>query len=188
MNLTSLVTMLIATGLVVPHATLAATSNSIQVSVQGGTVITESHSSASSGGQTVTSGGNVSTGDSSASSRVETNISSGSDGGTLDVTFESTENGVTQKESYAKEFAPGEKIQVVVGAGTSTKAKSSSPAQSEALAQKKTATTSTVTVAGSTTVVASATVSRTARSLTHTLFSEKIPTLFKKVFAFLWWF
>lgn len=185
----SLVSTLLTVSLFAPSATFALSIDDIIANAKaGGATVVESHSSASTGGQTVTSGQSVTTGASSASSHIETRINSGTEGGEVKVKVETTENGVTQTEEYTKPVASGEKVHIVTGAGTSSKAQGSVQAQAGATAPAPTSsTTASISNAPTSTQVTN-TEAQKAPSSTRILFVETIPHLFKKVFAFLWWF
>ncbi len=135
-----------------------------------GTVV-ESHSSASTGGQTAASGQSVTTSDSSASSHTETRINTNGNGGTVEVKVEKTENGVTTKEEYSKPIAPNEPVHVDVNVAASSDEKS---AETNVLVNEE--------------AQASEDSSTAAKSEISTFFTASVPGFFKKVFSFFVWF
>jgi|GEM_PF-5948829 len=136
-----------------------------------GTVIIENSSSVSTGGQTAGSGQTATTGDSSASSRIETRINSNDSRGTVDVRIETRENGTTKVEEYSKSVEGGVRVDV------------------RASSQNGTSTTD-VRFDGEDVQPSSTSSSTPTRieAKIKTLFSIKLPELFKKVFSFISWF
>jgi hypothetical protein len=143
----------------------------IETARAGNGTVVESHSSASTGGQTAASGQSVTTGDVSASSHTETRINANGSGGTVEVKVEKTENGVTTKQDYSKSVEPGEPVHVNVNVEASSDSE-----------------------AGETTVVANGTTEEPVRgeaeeqSEVATFFAASVPNFFKKVFSFFLWF
>ncbi|OGG60152.1 hypothetical protein A2765_01115 [Candidatus Kaiserbacteria bacterium RIFCSPHIGHO2_01_FULL_56_24] len=120
----SLVTTLLAIGMISPFVTYAAVDSGFDNYVQhikeaaeaGNGIVVETHSSASSGGQTASAGQAVTDGDVSASSHVETNINSNNGGGSVQVHVETSQNGKTETKDYQTTIKPGEPVKVNVSA------------------------------------------------------------------------
>jgi len=113
----NLLSALLVIGFAVPGAANAEWIDEIIQSAQAGNgIYVETHSSASSGGQTVQGGQTVTTGPSSASSYVESHINANNSGGTVEVKVETTHDGVTETKEYADDIASGEAVNVNVSA------------------------------------------------------------------------
>jgi len=102
----SLVTTLLALGLIAPAGSAYALDLDaiIEAAKENGTYV-ETHSSASTGGQTVRGGESIKTNDASASSHTE--INAGSNGGSVKVKIETSKNGETQTKEYSQEIPAG---------------------------------------------------------------------------------
>lgn len=123
MTLFSLITTLLAFGLIAPSGTVYADhwiDEMIESARAGNGTVVESHSSVSTGGQTAASGQTITTGDASASSHTETRINANGSGGIVEVMIEKTVNGETVKEEYQKEVKPGEPVHVEVSSEASS--------------------------------------------------------------------
>jgi hypothetical protein len=162
----SLVTTLLALGLIVPaHAAYAFDLDTmIEAAKDGNGTYVETHSSASTGGQTASGGENVQTGDAHASSYTE--INAGENGGQVKVKVETTENGETETKEYTQEIPKGEGVKV------------------EATAEAKDGESSSeVKVNGEVLEATNSPVAATT-SVVVDFFTDTIPDLFKKVVGF----
>lgn len=161
----SLVTTLIALGLLVPaHTAFAFDLDAmIEAAKAGNGTYVETHSSASTGGQTARSGENIQTGDVSASSY--TSINANNEGGQAQVQVETTQNGETKTTEYSEDIPKGEGVQVEVKAEAKN-----SEATSEVLVNNE--------------VVEQATKAHATTSVVVDFFTETVPDIFKKVVGF----
>jgi hypothetical protein len=178
MTLFSLITTLVAFGLLAPSGTVYADhwiDEMIESAKAGNGTVVESHSSASTGGQTAASGQTVTTGDASASSHTETRINTNGSGGTVEVKIQKTVNGETVKEEYTKTVEPNEPVRVEVNA----------EARSEDGIEKA---TSSVNVNGETQSPQSETKTTGADAAFEisTFFTASVPNFFKRIASFFW--
>lgn len=163
----SLVTTLLALGIAVPaHAAYALDLDAlIEAAKNGNGTYVETHSSASTGGQTANSGETVQTGDVSASTY--TKINANSEGGQVTVKVETSENGETKTSEFTHDIPKGAGVKVEATAESADgAAKSEVKVNNEVVdvqAETNSATTSTVV----------------------DFFTETIPGLFKKIVGFL---
>jgi len=103
--------------LAIPLATYALSAEEIvEMAKAGNGTVVETHSSASTGGQTARSGERVTTGDSSVSSHTQTIINADGSGGTVEVKVEKTVNGETTKEEHIEDIPAGAPVYVKVEA------------------------------------------------------------------------
>ena len=185
----SLITTLLAIGIALPTSSAYAMSVNDIIDMakategtHSGSTYVESHASANSGEQVVTGGQTVTTGDSSASAYTETHVNAGSDGGSVHVKVETTENGETKTREYTKPIEKGEGAKVEVQAASNNGVSTSSVRVND----KDVETKADVEAAASTSVQTAAV--SAADSPFTSFFSVTIPSIFKKVFAFLWRF
>ena len=182
MTLFSLVTTLLAFGLLAPTGTVYADhwiDGIIESAKAGyGTVIIENNSSVSTGGQTAASGQTVTTGDVSASSHTETRINANDSGGSVQVNIQKTVNGETVKESYEQEIAPNEPVHVEVNAkATSVRGETTSETSVELNGEAQQPQAETHENAP-----------EDAGFEIATFFTASVPNFFKKVVGFFWSF
>lgn len=162
----SLVSTLIALGIIVPvHAAYAFDLESmIEAAKNGNGTYVETHSSASTGGQTAGSGETVQTGDVSASSYTE--INANNEGGQVKVKIETSENGETKTAEFTQEIPKDEGVKVEATAESVEGASKSEVKVNDQVVETKTETHATT-------------------SVVVDFFTETIPDLFKKVVGFL---
>ena len=170
MKFLSLVSALLAIGMITPAGTAYAFSfdELVEAAKNGNGTYVESHSSVSTGGETVHSGESVQTGDAHASSYTE--INAGPDGGEVKVKIETSENGETKSQEYSQQIPKGEGVNVEASA-TSENGESNTE----------------VKVNGEVVETESQTASAAVSTRISLLFTEKIPSYFKKflnLFAF----
>lgn len=103
----------------------------VQMAREGNGTVVETHSSASTGGQTAGSGETITTGDSSVSSQTKTIINAGDSGGTVDVKVEKTVNGVTETKEYTEKIPAGAPVNVKVDAHASSAEPATTTAESD---------------------------------------------------------
>lgn len=164
MKALSLVTTLLALGLIAPaHVAYAFDMNElIEAAKDGNGTYVETHSSASTGGQTARSGEQVITGEAHASSHTE--INAGPDGGEVTVKIETRENGETTTKEFTQKIPKGEGVHV------------------EATAESKDGETNAEVKVNGDAVEAEA--KHTATTSVVGFFTETIPSFFKKVVGF----
>jgi hypothetical protein len=160
---------LIAVGIVAPAGAAYAfdLDAMIEAAKNGNGTYVETHSSASTGGQTAKSGESVQTGDAGASSYTE--IHANGEGGTVKVNVETTENGTTNTKEYTQQIPKGEGVKVEANA-------ESKDGESDAEVNVN------GEVVDSEIQTASALVAFNEKI--SLLFTEKIPSFFKKLFSF----
>jgi hypothetical protein len=165
----SLVTTLLTLGLIAPaHAAYALDMDAlIEAAKNGDGTYVETHSSVSTGGQTARGGENVQTGDASASSYTE--INAGNDGGTVKVKVETSENGKTQTKEYSQDIGAGDSANVQVNAESKD---GESNVEVNVDGEVVESDSQTASVAAS------------VGAKVSLLFTEKIPSFFKKLFGF----
>ena len=175
-SMNKLLAISILTMITIPAATYADwIDDMVEAAKAGGGVVVESHSSASTGGQTASGGQTVTTGDVSASSHTQTTINTGSEGGTVEVKVQTSKNGETQTKEYSHKIDSSEGVHVEVAATASDQGSKEE-----------------VRVDGE--VVESDVASHSAETevTTHTAdspsFVESVPHFLKKVLNFFWWF
>jgi len=185
MYMKSLITTLLAFGLIWPAATYAFTIEElIEAAKAGNGTYVESHSSVSTGGQTARSGETVVTGDSSASSHVETRINSNNEGGTIDIKIETSKNGEVKTTEYSKQIEKDKSVRIDANAEvTDTDSKVQIEIDGEAVESETTEKTAETPAENN---VASVIIA--SESKFSLLFTEKIPSAFKKVLSFFWRF
>lgn len=168
MQIFSLVSALVAVGLIAPVGAAYAFSidDMIEAAKNGNGTYVETHSSVSTGGQTVRGGTSVQTGDASASSYTE--IISGEDGGEVKVKIETSENGETNTKEFTAPIPKGEGVTVEANAES---------VDGESNAEVK---VDGEVVGSNESQMASAAVG----AKISLLFTEKIPSFFKKLFSF----
>jgi hypothetical protein len=177
MKFFSLVTTLLTLGLLAPAGAAYAfvdIDSIIEAAKAGNGTYVESHSSASTGGQTAANGQSVTTGDVSASSHTETRINAGNNGGSVQVKVETSKNGETKTEEYSNPIEKGESVKVEVSArATDEESSAEIKVNGEGVdANEETTTTEDESV--------------TFESKVKLLFSTSIPNVFKKAVSFLW--
>jgi hypothetical protein len=175
----SLITTLITIGLLAPAGASYAFSiqEMIEAAKGGNGTYVESHSSVSTGGQTVKNGETVITGDSSASSHVETRINAGNNGGEVSVKVETSENGKTETKEFTQPIKEGG---VKVEANAEIK---NGEYKAEVKVNDEPVEASQSSKAGAQVASVSPVTSESKVSL---LFTTRIPDFFKKLFGFLW--
>ena len=174
---------MLAFGLVMPAATYAFSIDEIIENAKtGGGIYTESHSSASTGGQTAASGQSVSTGDSSASSHVETRINADGSGGDVKVKIETSENGTVKTEEYSKPIEAGAGAKVEVNASVKNGESQSNVKVNDETIDAHAPLEAAGNLMGSTSAHVA------VQTKIKTLFSIKLPNFFKKAFSFFWRF
>lgn len=158
-------TTLIALGLLVPAHTAFAfdLGAMIEAAKNGNGTYVETHSSASTGGQTARSGESIQTRDVSASSY--TSINANNEGGEVHVKVEATENDETKTTEYTEDIPKGEGVKV-----EATAVAADGEATSEVIVYDE--------------VVEQATESHATTSVVVDFFTETIPDVFKKVLGF----
>lgn len=167
MQVFSLVTTLIALGLLVPaHTAFAFDMDAlIEAAKNGNGTYVETHSSASTGGQSASGGETTTTGEARASSY--TKINANNDGGTVQVKIDASSDGKTKTTEYTEEIPKGEDVKV------------------KATAESKDGEASgEVKVNGEVVEAEEAMESHATTSLVVDFFIETIPDLFKKVVGF----
>ncbi len=105
----------------IPASTFAfSVEEIIETANAGNGTVVETHSSASTGGQTAGSGETITTGDSSVSSHTRTEINTNDSGGTVEVKVEKTVNGETETKEYTEKIPAGAPVHVNVDAHASS--------------------------------------------------------------------
>lgn len=176
----SLITTLIALGLIAPHATYAMSIHEIIENAKAGSgIYVESHSSASTGGQTAAAGQTVTTGDASASSHVE--IRSDTSGGSVKVNVSTSGNGTTTVQEYTQPIEAGIGAKVEVNASSKNGESKTEVKVNDTTIEPTQKTAAATTSAPVPTPIVS-------QSKFVTFFSVKIPGIFKQLFSFFWRF
>ena len=170
----SLVSTLIAVGLLAPQATYAEI-----VIHNSGSVTSYTSSSAHSGGQSASSGESVTTGDASASAYSETHVSSDANG-SVHVKVETSENGVTETREYSNTIATNTPIKVEVRASSKNGVATSSIRVNGSDAGHKATPQESKEVSPHATT--------TAQESVKIFFSIKIPSIFRKILSLFSWF
>ncbi len=167
MKILSLITTLLTIGSLMPTAAYALDIDAlIDAAKEGNGTYVETHSSVSTGGQTVKSGESVQTADAHASSYTE--INAGSDGGTVTVEIETSENGETSTKEYTQAIPKGEGVHVEANAESKGGESNAEVKVNGEVVEGETHTASA---------------SSAFNEKVTLLFTEKIPNLFKKVFS-----
>jgi hypothetical protein len=171
----SLITTLVTIGLIAPTGAAYAIDidTMIEAAKNGNGTYVETHSSVSTGGQTAQSGENVQTGDAHASSYTE--IHADNDGGEVKVKIETSENGETTTKEFTQDIPKGEGVKVEASAESNNGESSAEVKVNDEVVEADTSESHT----------ASASAAVSARI--SLLFTEKIPSLFKRVFSLFRW-